>query len=367
MSVRIGSGVVWFALTVMAAAGCKSGGTPVRDAGRETAADVGATEDAVDVGEMDGGDAGNGDTVDVAAMAGYSLLVTETPPGPIIDMSKWAGVRRYTVASPGAPLMAASGIDKSAVHDPESVIYRAASSEVFIGNRHGDNAADGMTGSVSRFLYDRAAGTFTPNGALTGNALSIVGQMAFHPASGELFAADFYISGGGPAVSRFTFDAAGAATANGTIGDGATQGLLISPDGKRLYLTSGGARSNVIRQYDLATGNKLPDFTVTGASSLFWMAWLGGEIYVGDVDGNKVFRLTVDATTDDLTVHDSFAADGPVCIAFSPDGMEMFTSGHLTSSLIDRFSYDATGKTWTKTAMTDTTESLGGLITVPAP
>ena len=357
---------MWSALAVLTVAGCNSGGTPVRDAGRETAPDVGATDDAVDVVEVAGGDADSGGATDAAAPFTYSLLVTETPPGPFIDMSNWAGVRRYTVAGPGAPLTAATGIDKTAVHDPVSVLFRAASSEVLVGNRHGDNAGDGTAGSVSRFVYDRAAGTFTPNGAITGNAVHIVGQMALHPTSGELFTSNFYLSGSGPAVSRFTFDAAGAATPNGTLGDGTTQGLLLSPDGKRAYLTSGGIRSNVIRQYDLATGNKLADFTVGDARSLFWMAWWDGEIYVGDLDGNKVFRLSVDAASDELTVHDSFAADGPVSIAFSPDGMEMFTSGHLTSSLIDRFVYDATGKTWTKIGMIDTTESLGGMITVPA-
>jgi hypothetical protein len=344
--------------------GCKGGSSPIRNDGSPT--DLAATDTGADLPPEVATTDGAGDSPEITGGIAYTLLVTETPPGPIIEMSKWGGVRRYTVAAAGAPLVLATGIDKTAVHDPENIIYRPDSSEVLVANRHGDNAADGMAGSISRFIYDRSAGTFTPNGAITGNGLSIVGQMAFHPTTGELFAANLYLSGGGPAASRFTIDGAGVATANGTIGDGGTQGLLISPDGKRLYLTSGGLRSNAIRQYDIATGAKLPDFTVTGAASLFFMALSAGEIYVGDIDGNKVFRLTVDASND-LTVHDSFGADGPVSIAFSPDGTELFSSGHLTSSLIDRFVHDATGTTWMHADRTDTTQSLGGLIVVPAP
>jgi hypothetical protein len=372
---RVGA-TVWLMMALLAAgmAGAcdnSEGATPA-DGGRDgadapPAADAAGDGATPDTGNDQGApaDTGGPDAAgDAPAGAGYALIVTETPPGPIIEMSKWAGVRRYTVAAPGAPLVLAGGIDKSLVRDPEAVAYREDTSEVFVANRHGDNAADGVPGSVSRFRYDLTTGAFTPGPTITGNGLNIPGQMAFHPDTGELFVSNFYLSGGGAAVSRFTFDGADIARSNGVLGEGATQGLVLSPDGKRLYLTSGGRRSNVIRQYEVATGNKSPDFVIPEAKSLFFMHLLGDEIYVADLDGNKIFRLAI-AAGNDLTVTGSFAADGPVSIAFSPDETEMFTAGHLTSDLIDRFVYDEQNDTWTPMGKLDTTQSLGGLIILP--
>jgi DNA-binding beta-propeller fold protein YncE len=164
------------------------------------------------------------------------------------------------------------------------------------------------------------------------------------------------------AISRFTFDANGTATANGTLGTGATQGLAISPDGQFIYATSGGAGGNTIRQYDLSTGALTTAATVSSASRLFWMEIAKGDLYVAAVDGNTVYRLTIDAS-DDLSVKDTIPnADGAIAMAFSPDGNEMFTSGHLTTNVIDTFSYDASSAGWTKTAAISTPSSLAGIL-----
>ena len=289
----------------------------------------------------------------------FSLFVTETPAGSPAQ-TQWGGVLRFSVSNDGAPLVATSGIDKSEVADPDTIAFRQQSSELFIGNRHAGTAADGIDGSISRFIYDRVLGTLTPNGTITGNGLNDVGQIAFSPTTGEMFAANYYVSGTGVAISRFTFDSLGNATPNGTLGTGATQGLLISLDGKRLYATSGGRTDSTIRQYDLSGDSTLPAVTISAAPRLFFMAALKGTLYVPAVDANRVFRLTMDANND-LTLKDSIPADGPVSVTFSPDAQEMFTAGHQSSDLIDRFQYSQEADSWTKTT-TFTSSSMGGII-----
>jgi hypothetical protein len=302
--------------------------------------------------------------VDGAGVGGspFMLLVTETPPGPYIAQDLWSGVLAFTVAGDGAPLLPVAGIDKSLLADPACVAFRVSSSEVFVGNRHGVNAADGVPGSISRFIYDRVAGTLTANGTIVGNSLSAVDQIAFNPLTGEMFVADFNYPTSGPSISRFTFDAAGNAIANGTLGSGQTGGVAVAPDGMRLYATSGGQTSSIIRQFDLSNGGApLADVTIADAPRLFNMAVQNGVLYVAAVDVNKVYRLTIGAA-DDLTPRDSIAADGAIAVAFSADGNEMFTAAHLTSEFIDRFRLNAADDTWTSTTKVMTTSSLGGLL-----
>jgi hypothetical protein len=293
-------------------------------------------------------------------------LVTQSPPGPYIAQNLWQGVLAFTVAGPGAPLVAATGIDKSLVADPAALAYRAKSSELLVGNRHGVNAPDGISGDISRFVYDRAAGTFTPHGTITGNGLRAVDHMAYLPESDELLVANFpYPDNSGPSISRFSFDAEGNAVAKGTLGTGTAGGVAIAPDGKRLYVTSGGLTSSVIRQFDLSNaGAPLDDVTIATAPRLFNMAVRDGVLYVGAIDVNKLYRLTI-GPTDDLTLKDAIAADGAVGCSFSPDGTEMFTAAHLTSDFIDRFTYSAADDSWTSTMKVMTGSSLSGIIVLP--
>jgi hypothetical protein len=358
-------------LSALLATGACSGGS-------KAAPDAGNGGDARDAGggsdTATGGSGGAGGGSDAAAdgsggagggSAGFMVLVSAAPPGPFIAQNLWEGVLAFKVAGPGAPLVPATGIDKSLVADPVALAFRASSSELFVGNRHGVNAADGVPGSISRFVYDRAAGTFTAHGTITGNSLRAVDQILFVPGTGEMLAANFTYPDSGPAISRFTFDADGNAVPNGTLAAGPAGGVAIAPDGKRLYLTTGGLASSAIRLFDLSNGGApLPDVTIAGAPRLFNMAVRSGLLYVAAVDVSKVYRLTI-GPSDDLTLKDSVVADGAASMAFSPDGSEMFTAAHLTSEFIDRFSYDAAGDTWTSTTKVMTSSSLGGIVVLP--
>jgi len=282
---------------------------------------------------------------DAALSRAFFVMVAQTPPFNV-PVADWKGVTRFDLNDNGAPAVEGAGIDKSGVADPAGLAFRVESAELFVGNRHGNTAADGVAGSVSRFLYDAKTKTFAANGKIVGNGLSGVHQITFNPVNGELFATNL---GGG--ISRFTFDSKGAAIANGTIGTSSMRGVAVAPDGKRLYATTAG---NTIEQFDLATGAALPTVTLTGGSlGLHFMAVVKSALYVPAVYAGVVYRFTIGAS-DDLTEKDTTTAAAPIAVAFSPDGNEMFVAGHLSANVIDRFGYDATADKWIATTKIET-------------
>ena len=282
---------------------------------------------------------------DAVVSKAFFVMVAQTPPySP--PVSEWKGVTRFDVVDVGAAATEGTGIDKAAVADPAGLAFRVESAELFVGNRHGNTAADGVAGSISRFLYDAKTRSFTPNGKILGNSLSAIHQITFSPKNGELFAANL---GGG--ISRFTFDKSGNAIPNGTIGTSSMRGVAVAPDGKRLYATTAG---NEIQQFDLGTGTALATVTVAGGSLGFhFMAVVANELYVPAVYGGAVYRFTIGAS-DDLKQKDTTKADDPIAVAFSPDGQEMFVAGHLAANVIDRFRYDAAKDTWVATTKIST-------------
>jgi hypothetical protein len=161
-----------------------------------------------------GGGTARGDAA--VAQAPLALLVAEAPPGSPAT-SAWGGVLQYTLGGDGGALIAVAGIDRTLVADPMGLALRPGSSEVFVGNRHGNNAGDGVAGSISRFVWNASDHSFTPNGTIVGNGLTSVHQVAFHPVTGELFAANHTGAGG---ISRFLIDGQGNVTPNGHLGSG---------------------------------------------------------------------------------------------------------------------------------------------------
>lgn len=286
--------------------------------------------------------------------SGGALLVTKTPGGNA-PIGAWDGVLLFHIPYTGGPAEQAADIPKEQVRDPAGLAFRPAASEVLVGNRHGNTAANGTVGSISRFAYDPVARTFTAQGEITGNGLARVHQLFVSP-SGELFAVN-RDSG----VSRFTFMPDGTAVANGTIGSGAARGVAVSPDGTRMYMTGA---SNSIRQFDVATGMELAAVTLGTSGNLHYMAIRQDQLYVAALADNKVYRYDIEADNS-LTFVDGFDAAGAIAVAFSEDETEMFVSGHLTSDIVSRFAYDAAGDTWTHTTDIDVAVSLGGVAVLP--
>ena len=287
-----------------------------------------------------------------------TILLAQSPGGPGNgDPATWGGVLQFQVTGDGAALVAGLGLAKAQLHDPVALVYQPTLHELFVGERHGNNAADGVAGSIARFRYDQTSHALTANGAITGNGLAGVHQVAFSPTTGELFAANV----NGP-ISRFTIDAAGTATPHGTLALPAVRGVWVSPDGGRLYATSFDSQ---LHQFDLATGAELAAVTVAGSGTqLHFFAQRGTELYVAGLSDNAIHRFEM-ASDGTLTFVADIAADSPVGVAFSADGLEMFATGHRDSDLLDRYRYDAATDSWTKTDAIDEGSSLGGIAVLP--
>ena len=320
-------------------------------------ADGAAPADA-GTGQPDGapGDAGGG-AADGGGGASFIVLVTESPPGPDNgNRASWGGVRAFFVRGTGAALESIEGIPAASLADPAGLAFRASSSEVFVSNRHGNNGADGVAGSITRFAFDPQTRRLSLRGTITGNGLAGVHQAAFNPVTGELFAAN--VKGG---ISRFTFDAAGTAVANGSIATGEARGVAVSPDGKRLYVSGA---TPVIQQFELPAGTEAGRVSVSGPNALLhYFAPRGDELYAAGFSDNTVYRLTIGAA-DDLMAAGTVTASNPVAAAFSPDGAEMFAVGHRDAHLIARFAATpgVARATWTATATVDVSFSGGGVL-----
>jgi DNA-binding beta-propeller fold protein YncE len=267
----------------------------------------------------------------------FQMWVTVSPPGPANnDPATWGGILRYRFDDNGAPGNSLAGIDRSLVADPCGLVFRVESHELLVGNRHGNTGG----GSISRFVYDAQTDSFTPNGSITGNGLNGVHQLALNPVTGELFATNY---GGG--VSRFLFDQDGNAVPNGMIGGGQwTRGVAVSPDGSRLYVTSATAD---VRRFDLGTGLELPSVAVAGAVGLHFIRLHGDHVfYVADPTTSLIYKFDVDEAGN-FSGQVDIAAPSAASEAVSPDGLEMFATGHLTSHQITRLRWDAGTQSWT--------------------
>jgi WD40 repeat protein len=215
------------------------------------------------------------------------------------------------------------------------------SSPVYVAfSPKGELFVSSYLGLISRFTFD-ANGNFTPNGTITGNSLENVHGLAFS-SQGELFAANF--SNG--TISRFLFDAQGNAIPNGTIAVGGyNQGVAFSPNGE-LFNTD---FSQSVRRFrfDPATGAAIPNGSIfipeaTPGHGLHGLAFNAqGELFVAAPDNDRVFRFTFDSNGNPVSNGTITAPGAPLGVAFSSVG-ELFVSNHSGGGL-QRFLFDANG------------------------
>lgn len=289
------------------------------------------------------------------AHTGGAMVVTESPAGNA-PISSWGGVLAYRFPMTGGTETAISGIDKSLVRDPVSVVLRPGTNEIFVSNRHGNASADGVAGSLSRFHYDPATQAFTAAGTITAPSLIAPHQAAFDPVTGELFVATK-----DNGVARFTFSG-DTATEGTPIAIGQTRGVAVAPDGKRLYVTTAG---NAIRQFALPAGTELAPITVPVAADFHFVALRAGQLYVAGLDIAKVYRYRIEADDSLTEVAQIDTVTNPGAVGFSEDGLEMFVPGHRTTTQIARLRYVSATDTWMPTTEISVAGSLGGIAILP--
>lgn len=263
----------------------------------------------------------------------FQLVMCDTPVG----TGSYQPVERFVVGGTNGPLSAIPSIPANLTNDPTFPAFNSQY-ELFISNRHGHAA-----GSVSRFTFDPSFGVFTPNGTITGNGLFDAVQLTFNPIDGELFVGNWT----NRTVSRFTFNALGAAVPNGTItvpDASYIMGVAIRSVDQQLIV---GSHSFVRRFARQANGSyvHLGNFTIPGATSIHGISFRGDELFVCDISTNQVYRFTFNASGVPVA-NGSIPCTSPICCTFSPDGEEMFVARHYAGGM-QRFLRSAATNTWT--------------------
>lgn len=282
------------------------------------------------------------------SFADFQLLAGETSAG---ATGPWRGIQRYNFVNNGAPATVLSGIAAANLSDPAGLAV-SNTGELFVGNRHGNVGA----ASVNRFVL--SAGNYVSSGpAITGNALQGTHGVAIRPGTGELFAGNV----NGP-VSRF-LPSGGNYVANGTILVNAIRDVTFNQSGNMLYATRG-VNANIIAHN--MTTNVTTEVGIAVAGGLHQMAWRNNELYVTGFSSGTVARVNLDANG--IPVSSTLVANvaAAIGIAFSPDGNEMFVSGHSTN-LITRLGFDSGTSSWIQTGTIATGVNMGWLAVVPEP
>lgn len=287
----------------------------------------------------------------------FQLVVAQTPPGNNTNVSNWREVYRYDIAGTGGTATRLQGLPFGQVFDPVSVEFRSPT-ELFVGNRHGNSLGQG---SISRFEIDSLGnynylGNFTTNGMTSG-----VHEMSFSPTTGELFATT--IANG---IFRFNFSD-GNPSPNGSFETGAWNGIQVSPSGDYIYATQfGSTKCYSFRINSDGTINRIGDFIPPGARVLEFLGTrLNQEIFLGDLDGNRVHRYEV-LEYGNLLYKGFVNAHNAVDIAFSPDNQEMFVSSYTDG--IYRYLYEASTDSWIQTGLIQMEWAAGIAITpIPEP
>lgn len=286
------------------------------------------------------------------SFADYELYVSESPAGPgNQNPNTWGGVRRYNIDGAGVA-SAMSGIAKTQVFDPQSMVFNA-SGELFISNRHGNTQAS----SVGRFIRD-GSNNWVSNGSVTGNSLFGVHGTTFNPITGEMFAGNV----NGP-ISRFT-DSGGTYTPNGTINSGAVRDVIASTDGNFVYVSTLGS---TLRRFNIAL-NSFIDYSI-GTTLVHELSWRNGDLYGASFSGGSagVYKFTVDGTGAITATTQVASVANAIGVAFSPDGNEMFVSQHASGDSIMRFSFNNGTQNWDPNGSIFVGTSLGSVRTYAVP
>lgn len=288
-----------------------------------------------------------------SAHAQFDLFAAETFPGSLGgNTASYGGVQQYSFASHAAGQVAGAGIAASSLHDPVGLTM--VGSNLYVSNRFGNTLGQG---SIQEFAFD---GTNLSGGA----TIASTSNASFQGFHGFDFApnGDLYVSTVNSGTRKYT-DSGSGYTDVGGYSTGPSRDELVSPDGNILFTTTPG---NVIKVTNLTT-NSTSDFVVSGANAMHQMQYMDGALYVTGYNSGTVHKVVLDANYNPVSSSILFNKTAAIGMAFSPDGQEMFVSGHDTG-IIDRYLWN--GSTWAGNGSFNAGHTLGYLATyspVPEP
>ncbi len=284
---------------------------------------------------------------------GYALFVAETTMGSLGgNTAAYGGVQRYNFTLSGAAATAGTGIPAGQLSDPVGLFY--ANSKLYVSNRHGNTLGQG---SVKAFDWDGSA----LSGVGTTVATSTSGSYAgFHGLSvagdGKLYVST--VNGGS---RQFTPPGSPFPDTGGTTSY-AGRDAWISPDGAVLIEAGTGGS---VRVSDVSgnTFSNYTNFQIPGGTTFHQLTYQGGSLYCAGFSSSTVHRVDLGVNFKPTGSTQLFNLANGIGIGFSPDGNEMYVSGHTTNR-INRYVIGGNGS-WIDNGAIATGHNMGYIAVIP--
>ncbi|MBL8059350.1 MAG: hypothetical protein JNK63_01395 [Chthonomonas sp.] len=291
--------------------------------------------------------------VTAAANAGYTLFVAETQSGSLGgNTAAYGGLQRYNFTIAGGAAMAGTGVAAAQLSDPSGLYY--ANNKLYVANRHGNTLGQG---SVKAFDWDGANLSAVGTTVATSTSSSYTG---FH---GLTVASDgkVYVSTVNGGSRQFTPPGSPFPDTGGTSFYAARE-AWISPNGAVL-IESGIGGSVRVSDVSGNTFSNYTDFAIPGISAVHQLAYRDGALYCAGFNSWTVHRINLDANYKPVSSTQLFGLQQGIGVGFSPDGNEMYVSGHTTNR-INRYVVGVDGN-WYGNGVIATGHNMGYVAVIP--
>ncbi len=288
------------------------------------------------------------------ASADFTIFAAEAITGSLGgNTALYGGVQRHDFVLAGGASVLGTGIPSSQLADPAGVFFQGG--KLHVSNRHGNTLG---LGSIRSFDWD---GSNLSAGTVIASS-SVAGFQGWHGSTvapnGDIFVST--VVGG----SRRFRDTAGTFSDIGGTSLAQVRDVMVSPDGTKLIET---VIPSTLRVSNIVPGSTSfnSSFVVSSANAMHQMTMRGGALYTTSFNAGKVHKVELNSSFLPVSSSVILSVESPIGICFSPDGNEMFISGHTTNR-ISRFVISGIG-TWIPNGFIATGKNMGYLATVNRP